>query len=47
MSTYVLHYFDGAGRGEAIRIAFFLQGIHFTDRRFNFEAWKNGEKKGI
>eukprot|EP01123_Difflugia_compressa_P006063 TRINITY_DN18206_c0_g1_i1.p1 TRINITY_DN18206_c0_g1~~TRINITY_DN18206_c0_g1_i1.p1 ORF type:complete len:201 (-),score=52.00 TRINITY_DN18206_c0_g1_i1:108-710(-) len=37
--NYILHYFDFAGRGEPIRVAFRLGGIPFTDRRIAFPEW--------
>ncbi len=38
---YKLTYFDIAGRGEAIRIAFRLGGIEFEDYRVSFSSWKD------
>eukprot|EP01121_Diplochlamys_sp_Union-15-3_P003872 TRINITY_DN13815_c0_g1_i1.p1 TRINITY_DN13815_c0_g1~~TRINITY_DN13815_c0_g1_i1.p1 ORF type:complete len:201 (-),score=36.11 TRINITY_DN13815_c0_g1_i1:107-709(-) len=37
--TFVLHYFDFAGRGEPIRQALRLGGVHFTDHRIAFTEW--------
>eukprot|EP00283_Hemiselmis_rufescens_P008670 CAMPEP_0173420562 /NCGR_PEP_ID=MMETSP1357-20121228/1990_1 /TAXON_ID=77926 /ORGANISM="Hemiselmis rufescens, Strain PCC563" /LENGTH=255 /DNA_ID=CAMNT_0014383361 /DNA_START=51 /DNA_END=816 /DNA_ORIENTATION=+ len=40
MSNITLKYFDGGGRGEAIRIALWHGGIQFTDERFTYDQWK-------
>lgn len=37
---HVLHYFDGAGRAEVIRICLFTAGIGFEDKRFAYSEWK-------
>lgn len=38
-TTYKLHYFDGRGRGEAIRLIFVLGNEKFEDRRYDFDEW--------
>lgn len=39
MPSIKLTYFDIAGRAEAIRLAFKLQGIEFEDIRVKFQDW--------
>jgi len=38
-ATPKLTYFQIAGRGEAIRLAFFLGGVDFQDHRISFSDW--------
>jgi len=42
---YKLHYFDSAGRGEPIRMAFRLQNIDFEDERINYASWPTLKEK--
>lgn len=44
MSVPVLYYFDGPGRGEAIRLAFVVGGIEFEDFRIPLEQWASKYK---
>jgi len=39
MVAYTLHYFDGAGRGEVIRLLFTAAGQKFTDDRIEYANW--------
>ncbi len=39
MPKYVLHYFDGRGRAELLRILFAYGNIEYTERRINFANW--------
>eukprot|EP01064_Diplonema_japonicum_P005922 TRINITY_DN1390_c3_g1_i1.p1 TRINITY_DN1390_c3_g1~~TRINITY_DN1390_c3_g1_i1.p1 ORF type:complete len:234 (+),score=24.94 TRINITY_DN1390_c3_g1_i1:60-704(+) len=39
MPQITLHYFDLAGGGEPVRLAFHISGIEFTDRRITFQDW--------
>jgi len=36
---YVLHYFDGRGRGELLRLIFHAGNVKFEDRRYKLEEW--------
>ncbi|XP_060066187.1 glutathione S-transferase 1-like [Ylistrum balloti] len=36
---YTLHYFDGRGRGELIRLLFAMKDMSFEDDRIKFEDW--------
>ncbi|CAF0871993.1 unnamed protein product [Rotaria sordida] len=38
-TQYKLHYFDGRGRGEAIRLIFAYAGQKFEDVRYSFDEW--------
>jgi Glutathione S-transferase, N-terminal domain len=38
-NTYRLHYFDGRGRAEMIRLIFVQAGQKFEDVRFTFDEW--------
>ena len=42
----VLQYFDGSGRGEAIRMACYLANIQFTDQRLSQEQFGDLKSKG-
>ena len=37
---YIFNYFEGAGRGESIRLMFHAAGVEFTDNRIDTETWK-------
>ena len=37
--VYSLHYFDGRGRAEIIRLIFVYAGQKFRDIRHSFEEW--------
>jgi hypothetical protein len=39
MPKYVLHYFDGRGRAELLRMILSYGDIEFTDRRINPADW--------
>jgi glutathione S-transferase len=39
MSSISLTYFDSPGRAEPVRVALRLGGLHFTDKRLNFQQF--------
>ena len=39
MSSIKVHYFDGFGKGEALRILLSLAKVDFEDVRYAGEAW--------
>lgn len=38
---YTLHYFNGRGRAEPIRLIFTQADVKFEDRRYSFDEWAN------
>lgn len=47
MSSTVLHYFEGRGRGEVIRQLLASNGVQFEDKRFSFTNWPEAKATGI
>ncbi|CAD5114941.1 DgyrCDS3972 [Dimorphilus gyrociliatus] len=45
MPKYTLHYFDGRGRGEGIRLLFKIAGKEFEDKRYTFSDWPEYKPK--
>jgi glutathione S-transferase len=39
MNIKKIHYFDGCGRGEALRMMMSHAGIQYEDCRFGFDTW--------
>jgi glutathione S-transferase len=46
MTRHRLTYFDAPGRAEPVRIAFFLVGIPFEDRRVTFSEFMGMKQRG-
>jgi len=44
MPVYKLHYFNGRGRAETIRMIFAVAGQKFEDDRIEFQDWPNRKK---
>ncbi|OMJ85839.1 hypothetical protein SteCoe_12752 [Stentor coeruleus] len=47
MSAITLHYFDGYGRAESIRMMFHHHGTHFTDHRIQSSEWPPLQSSGL
>jgi hypothetical protein len=45
--SVTLHYFDGYGRAEGIRMILHGLGIEFTDNRYNQETFATFAATGI
>lgn len=46
MPNYTLHYFNGRGRAEVIRMMFHMAGVKYMDKRYEFSDWdrcRNGK----
>ncbi|CAE1252184.1 HPGDS [Acanthosepion pharaonis] len=39
MPNYTLHYFNGRGRAEIIRMMFNMAGVPYNDKRYEFSEW--------
>lgn len=43
MVKYILNYFEGTGRAEAIRLMFHAAGVEFNDNRMSKEVWQENK----
>ena len=47
MPNYTLHYFNGRGRAEIMRMMFHMAGVKYMDKRYEFSDWdrcRNGKE---
>ena len=47
MPNYTLHYFNGRGRAEILRMMMAMAGVKYMDKRYEFSDWdrcRNGKK---
>ena len=47
MPNYTLHYFNGRGRAEILRMMFHMAGVKYLDKRYEFSDWdrcRNGKE---
>ena len=47
MPNYTLHYFNGRGRAEILRMMMAMAGIKYMDKRYEFSDWdrcRNGKE---
>ena len=40
MPNYTLHYFNGRGRAEILRMMMAAAGVPYTDKRYEFSDWE-------
>ena len=46
MPNYTLHYFNGRGRAEILRMMMAMAGVKYMDKRYEFSDWdrcRNGK----
>ena len=47
MPNYTLHYFNGRGRAEILRMMMAMAGVKYMDKRYEFSDWdrcRNGKE---
>mmetsp|Transcript_25151 Transcript_25151/g.28757 ORF Transcript_25151/g.28757 Transcript_25151/m.28757 type:complete len:220 (-) Transcript_25151:95-754(-) len=46
MSSTVLHYYTGHGRGDVLRLLLTYAGVDYEDKHYTVEEWNNLKKSG-
>ena len=50
MPNYTLHYFNGRGRAEILRMMMAMAGVKYMDKRYEFSDWdrcRNGKELSV